>query len=155
MAGEAVTWGELLARTREMIMDEAGYHPGGAVRWKDEELLRFLFSGVTALEKIRPSVRYQGMRLVEREFPAVEPTAAQVEEARAGKSGEAADEAEAALRDSVVASASSAPVRVDRHYHEALVHYAVYRAFQMDENDATPSYRANMHKKRFEEAAQT
>ena len=133
MAGEAVTWGELLARTRKMLMDEAGYHPGRAIRWEDSELLRFLFSGVTELEKIRPSVRYQGMRLVDRQFPElpVEATEAQI------------------------AAASAQPVRLDIHYHDGLVHYAVYRAFEMDENDATPSYRANMHKKRFQEAAAT
>ena len=152
-AGERTAWGELLARTREMLMDEAGFHPGRAIRWKDEELLRFLFSGATALEQFRPSLRYQGMRLVERTFPAVEPTAEAIAEATAGLSGDAAEAAEAALRDSVVQAACAEPARIDRHYHEAVEHYAVYRALQMDENDATPAYRSNMHHKRFEELA--
>ena len=121
MAGESVTYGTLLARTREMLMDE-GHGSANAKRWKDEELYRFLFDGVTAMEKLRPAIRYQGMRLAERTFPSV-------------------------------ASAESAPVLVDRHYHEGIVHYACYRALQMDENDATPAYRSNMHHKRFEEIA--
>lgn len=123
MAGESETYGTLLARTREMLMD-TGHGSANAVRWKDEELYRFLFDGVTALEKIRPAVRYQGMRLVDRTFPAV-------------------------------VNAVNAPVLVERHFHEAIVHYACYRALQMDENDATPAYRSNMHYKRFEEAARS
>lgn len=147
MAGESLTYGDLLARTREMLLDTGDGRNGrpGTYRWKDEELLRYLFAGVTAMEKIRPSVRYIGMRLAERQFPPVEPTAAQI----------AAASDEDAARAAVLDAARATPCLVDRHYHDGLVHYACYRALQMDENDATPAYRSNMHHKRFEEIARS
>lgn len=145
-AGESLTYGDLLARTREMLMDQ-GHGRANALRWKDEELLRYLFAGVTALEKVRPAVRYVGMKLTEREFPKVEPTTAEL----TGKT----DQEIASLRLDILDSAKAAPCLVDRHFHEAVVHYACYRALQMDENDATPAYRSNMHRKRFEEIARS
>lgn len=145
-AGESLTYGDLLARTREMLMDQ-GHGRANALRWKDEELLRYLFAGVTALEKIRPAARYVGMRLVERTFPEVEPTAAEME-------GKTEQEIEA-IRIATLASAKLFPCLIDRHFHEGVVHYACYRALQMDENDATPAYRSNMHHKRFEEIARS
>ena len=154
MAGESETYGNLLARLREMLMDQ-GHGRANALRWKDEELLRYLFAGVTALEKIRPAVRYQGMRLVDRVFPLVEPTQAQIDEATAGMTPAEAEAAETALRLATLESAKLAPVLVERHFHEGIVHYAAYRALQMDENDATPAYRSNMHHKRFEEIARS
>ena len=145
-AGESLTYGDLLARTREMLMDQ-GHGRANALRWKDEELLRYLFAGVTALEKIRPAARYVGMRLVERTFPEVEPTAAEME----GKT----EQEIAVLRENTLNAAKATSALIDRHFHEGVVHYACYRALVMDENDATSAYRSNMHRKRFEEIARS
>ena len=150
-AGESETFGTLLARVREMVSDQ-GHGRANALRWKDEELLRYLFDGITTAEKIRPAVRYAGMRLAERAFPAVEPDDYASANARAAAvAPKTADDAERELRESVLVQAKAAPCRLDRHFHEAVEHYAASRALAMDENDATPAYRSNMHRKRFEE----
>ena len=88
-------------------------------------------------------------------LPKVEPTADEIADATEGMTPEEAEAAETALRLATIESAKLAPCLVDRHFHEGIVHYACYRALTMDENDATPAYRSNMHRKRFEEIARS
>lgn len=120
MAGESTTYGELVARARKSL-DDMGHGPNVAVRWTDAQLLAFAHDGMAALERIRPAIRYVGMRLVSRNR----------------------------------ADGASAPAMLDDHYQEAVVEYILYKALQMDETDAGPAYRSNMHHKRFEEIARS
>lgn len=118
MAGEATTYGELIARARTSL-DDLGHGPRNVLRWTDAQLLDFAHQGMAALEKMRPAIRYRGTRLFSRDRSA----------------------------------GASAPAYLDDRYHEALVEYICYKALQMDETDASPAYRSNMHHKRFEELA--
>lgn len=63
--GESTTYGQLCADLRAQL-DDTGTGPSRPMRWTDERLRAFLRMGVTALEKVRPAVRYRGMRLAER-----------------------------------------------------------------------------------------
>lgn len=131
-AGESATFGEIVDRARTSLND----WPGGlrkTPRWADEDLLRFAQDGLAALEKARPAVRYDGLRLRERER----------------------HEIPQGLEADALAAERNRPVGLDAHFHEALVEYIAYKALQTDENDASPAYRSNMHRKRFEELSQS
>ena len=131
-AGESTTFGEIVDRARTSL-DDWGDNARHVPRWKDEDLLRYAHDGMAALEKARPAVRYAGLRLAERERPDI------------GRD----------LTEAQLAAERARPTGLDAHFHEALVEYVCYKALAMDENDASPAYRSNMHRKRFEELSQS
>jgi hypothetical protein len=101
--------------------------------------------GIEALASVRPASRYLGMRLVRRVYPDIpprnkvlppNPTQAQV------------DAYEAAINDF-----ANSPLLVDPQWHDALVEFACYKAYTMDQADAGNLAIAEKHYKKFLEDA--
>lgn len=139
--GEQRTYRWAVERARELLSDRNPER----YRWLDEELLRFVAQGIEALASVRPASRYLGTRLVRRVYPDIpprdkvlppNPTQAQV------------DAYEAAINDF-----ADSPLLVDPQWHDALVEFACYKAYTMDQADAGNLAIAEKHYKKFLEDA--
>ena len=89
-----------------------------AYRWSDVTLIRFIYEGIVRITNIRPESKYVDFKLTEINIPIV--------------NGSASEE-------------KNKPFPIDDRWSSAIVHYACYRAFQLDESDTMNSSRANEH----------
>ena len=131
--GEQRTYRWVVERARELLSDR---NPD-RYRWLDEELLRFVAQGIEALASVRPASRYLGTRLVRRAYPDIPPRAATTDEAYQNAINGFAD----------------SPLLVDPQWHDALVEFACYKAYTMDQADAGNLAIAEKHYKKFLEDA--
>ena len=139
--GEQRTYRWVIERARELLSDR---NPD-RYRWLDEELLRFVAQGIEVLASVRPASRYLGTRLVRRSYPdipdrakALPPNPTQAQR----------DAYEAAINDF-----ADSPLLVDPQWHDALVEFACYKAYTMDQADAGNLAIAEKHYKKFLEDA--
>ena len=131
--GEQRTYRWVVERARELLSDRNPQR----YRWLDEELLRFVAQGIEALASVRPASRYLGTRLVRRAYPEIPPRTA---------------DTDSAYEDAINAFADS-PLLVDPQWHDALVEFACYKAYTMDQADAGNLAIAEKHYKKFLEDA--
>ncbi len=131
--GEQRTYRWVVERARELLSDRNPER----YRWLDEELLRFVAQGIEALASVRPASRYLGTRLVRRVYPDIPPRTATTDAAY-----------EAAINDF-----ADSPLLVDPQWHDALVEFACYKAYTMDQADAGNLAIAEKHYKKFLEDA--
>ena len=106
----AVTVGIMETSVREILMDtdeENGY------RFSPAFLLRALRDGLKRLHSIRPESRYLGLRLIRFTFPTVD--------------GD--------LTPDQVQSARATEIPVEERWIEAIVYYAVHKAYLIDSSD--------------------
>lgn len=105
----SVTIGIMESAVREILLDsnESGY------RWSSPVIFRGLRDGLKRLNSIRPESRYFGLMLVSIDFPAVDGvmTSEQIETVR------------------------GTTVLIDERWIEAVVYYAVHKAYQPDNPD--------------------
>jgi len=139
--GEQRTYRWAVERARELLSDRNPER----YRWLDEELLRFVAQGIEALASVRPASRYLGTRLVRRAYPDIPdrdkafPT---------DKTDPDYEEKRQAYEDAINDFADS-PLLVDPQWHDALVEFACYKAYTMDQADAGNLAIAEKHYKKF------
>lgn len=131
--GEQRTYRWAVERARELLSDRNPER----YRWLDEELLRFVAQGIEALASVRPASRYLGTRLVRRSYPDIPPRTADTDEAY----------------ENAINAFADSPLLVDPQWHDALVEFACYKAYTMDQADAGNLAIAEKHYKKFLEDA--
>lgn len=139
--GEQRTYRWAVERARELLSDRNPER----YRWLDEELLRFVAQGIEALASVRPASRYLGTRLVRRAYPDIPPRNKVLPP---NPTQEQVDAYEAAINDF-----ADSPLLVDPQWHDALVEFACYKAYTMDQADAGNLAIAEKHYKKFLEDA--
>lgn len=114
-----LTIAHLLVSIREILSDSYAE----AYRWSDVMLIRFIYEGITKLNQIRPESRYVDYELTEIKPPSL------------------IDNPE----DAEMTSYKSSDFPIDDRWSSSVIHYACYRAFQLDESDTMNGQRASEH----------
>ena len=110
------TFGEVIEKAREILNDK---YPE-AYRWKDPQLLRFAYDGITYLNKIRPESRYSGVELVVLNIPKIEDEINNVE----------------------LMQLKDAPVPLDERWIAVITHFIAGTALGLDDSDTLNASRA-------------
>lgn len=140
--GEQRTYRWAVERARELLSDRNPER----YRWLDEELLRFVAQGIEALASVRPASRYLGTRLVRRAYP-------DIPDAPVPNPDSADYEAQKTAYENAINDFANSPLLVDPQWHDALVEFACYKAYTMDQADAGNLAIAEKHYKKFLEDA--
>lgn len=114
-----LTIAHLLLSIRELLSDKYA----DAYRWSDATLIRFIYEGIMRLNQVRPESRYVNYKLIDIETPII------------------LDNDE----DNTVSSYKEKEFPLDSRWSAPVIHYACYRAFQLDESDIMNGQRANEH----------
>lgn len=114
-----LTIAHLLLSIRELLSDK--YEE--AYRWSDATLIRFIYEGIMRLNQVRPESRYVNYKLIDIETPII------------------LDNDE----DNIVGSYKEKEFPLDSRWSAPVIHYACFRAFQLDETDTMNGQRANEH----------
>lgn len=123
----SVTIGSLEQDVREILIDT--YHTG--YRWSPYVLFCGLRDGIKRLNSVRPESRYFGLTLVKIDFPAV--------------SGSMTAEEIATVRATVVL--------VEEKWREAVVFYALHKAYMPENPDTANAELSDKYLKLFERIA--
>ncbi len=104
---------------REILLDIKPAH----YRWSPDVIFRGIRDGIKRLHSIRPESRYFGMMLVANSFPAVD--------------GD--------LDEETITSVRETQVLIDERWVEAVVYYAVHKAYLFDNPDTANDTLSNRY----------
>lgn len=125
----SVTIGTLENSVRTILLDTRE----GRYRWSSPVVFRGLRDGFKRLQSIRPESRYVGLKLNIFVFPSVD--------------GEMTNEEIDSVRES--------SFQVDEKWHEAIIYYAVHKAYQLDDPDTANDSLSEKYHSLFERIAIT
>lgn len=123
----SATIGSLEQNVREILIDT---YPSG-YRWSPYVLFCGIRDGIKRLNSVRPESRYFGLALVKIDFPSVS----------------------ASMTSEAITTVRGTVVLVDERWHEAVVFYALHKAYMPENPDTANADLSDKYLKLFERIA--